>query len=154
MSYKQPQSGALILEDEKLEKIINYIMLDGKKSIARKILADTMKEIKSSGHMNAKEVIFTAIENASPSLMVKSKRVWGAVYQIPLEIPNNKKMYFACKWIIDAARTKKGKPMAQRLSEEFLAAYSEQWAAVRKKEDAHKMAEANKAFAYMAKYVK
>ena len=154
MSYKQPQSGALILEDEKLEKIINYIMLDGKKSIARKILADTMKEIKASGHMNPKWVIFTAIENASPSLMVKSKRVGGAVYQIPLEIPNNKKMYFACKWIIDAARAKKWKPMSQRLSEEFLAAYSDQWTAVRKREDAHKMAEANKAFAYMAKYVK
>jgi len=86
--------------------------------------------------------------------MVKSKRVGGSVYQVPVEVKANRKVYFACKWILDAARGKKGKPMSKRLSEELLAAYSEQGTAVKKKEDVHRLAEANKAFAYMAKYVK
>jgi small subunit ribosomal protein S7 len=76
------------------------------------------------------------------------------VYQVPLDVPVSKRFYFASKWLIDYARAKKGKPMANRLADEFLAAYAGQGAAVKKKEDTHKMAEANKAFAYLAKYVK
>ena len=129
-------------------------MKDGKKSVARKVFADTMDEIKAAGHQNPQGVLFTAIENAAPSIMIKSKRVGGSVYQVPVEVKTGRKMYFACKWLLDAARSKKGKPMSKKLSEELLAAYSEQGNAVKKKEDVHKMAEANKAFAYMAKYVK
>ena len=154
MSFKKPKSGALVLADHKVEKFINYLMKDGKKSTARKVFSDTMNEIKAAGHMNPNGVLFTAIENAAPSIMVKSKRVWGSVYQVPVEVKATRKVYFACKRILDAARWKKGKPMSKRLSEELLAAYSEQWIAVKKKEDVHRMAEANKAFAYMAKYVK
>ncbi len=154
MSFKKPKSWALVLADHKIEKFVNYLMKDGKKTTARKVFADTMDEIKAAGHMNPHGVLFTAIENAAPSIMVKSKRVWGSVYQVPVEVKASRKVYFACKWILDAARGKKGKPMSKRLSEELLAAYSEQGTAVKKKEDVHRMAEANKAFAYMAKYVK
>lgn len=154
MSFKKPKSWALVLADHKIEKFINYLMKDGKKTTARKVFSDTMNEIKAAGHMNPNGVLFTAIENAAPSIMVKSKRVGGSVYQVPVEVKTNRKVYFACKWILDAARSKKGKPMSKKLSEELLAAYSEQGTAVKKKEDVHRMAEANKAFAYMAKYVK
>ena len=95
-------------------------MKDGKKTTARKVFADTMNEIKAAGHMNPNGVLFTAIENAAPSIMVKSKRVGGSVYQVPVEVKANRKVYFACKWILDAARGKKGKPMSKRLSEELL----------------------------------
>ncbi len=152
--FKKPQSSALVLNDEKIEKFINYIMKDGKKVTARKVFAETMDEIKAAWHMNPKGVLFTAIENASPSIMVKSKRVWWSVYQVPVEVKTHRKMYFACTRLLDAARSKKGKPMHKKLAEELLAAYSEQWSAVKKKEEVHKMADANKAFAYMAKYVK
>lgn len=104
--------------------------------------------------MNPQVVVDGAIENAAPSVMVKSKRVGGSVYQVPLEVKPQRKLFFACKWMLDAARSKKGKGMAINLAEEILAAYSEQGAAVKKKEEAHRMAEANKAYAYMAKYVK
>jgi small subunit ribosomal protein S7 len=152
--FKKPKSWALVFADPKVEKFINYLMKDGKKATARKVFTDTMNEIKAAGHMNPKWVLFTAIDNAAPSIMVKSKRVWGSVYQVPVEVNPRRKIYFACTRLLDAARGKKWKPMSKRLSEELLAAYNEQGNAVKKKEDVHKMAEANKAFAYMAKYVK
>lgn len=138
---------------EKEEKIINYIMESGKKSIAKKIYQDTLKEIKLSGHMNPTIVIETAIENASPTVMVKSKRVGWSVYQVPVEVKANKRLFYAMKWILESVRGKSGKKMAKKLAEEILAAYSGQGTAVKKKEEVHKMADANKAFAYMAKYV-
>ena len=138
---------------EKIEKIINYIMKSWKKSIAKKIFENTLKEIKSSWHMNPVIVVETAIENASPSVMIKSKRVGWSIYQVPVEVKANKRLFFSIKWILDAANSKKWKPMYKKLSEEILSAYSNQWTAVKKKEETHKMAEANKAFAYMAKYI-
>lgn len=138
---------------EKIEKIINYIMKNWKKSVAKKIFENTLKEIKSSWHMNPVIVVETAIENASPSVMIKSKRVGWSIYQVPVEVKANKRLFFSIKWILDAANSKKWKPMYKKLSEEILAAYSNQWSAVKKKEETHKMAEANKAFAYMAKYI-
>ena len=138
---------------EKLDKIINYLMKDGKKSVAKKIYNDMLKEVKSSGHMNPQIVVETAIENASPLMMIKSKRLGGSVYQVPVEVKQNKRLFYAMRWILDSVRSKKGKPMYKKLAEEILAAYSNQGTAVKKKEETHKMAEANKAFAYMAKYV-
>ena len=154
MSFKKPKSWALVLADVKVEKFINYLMKSGKKNTARKIFSQTMSEIRVAWHQNPKGVLFVAIDNASPSVMVKSKRVGWSVYQVPVEVKSWRKMYFACTWLLQAARSKKGKPMYERLAEELLAAYAEQWVAVKKKEDVHKMADANKAFAYMAKYVK
>lgn len=104
--------------------------------------------------MNPWLVLRSAVENASPVIMIKSARIWWSVYQVPLEVKPKKKLFFACKWIIGAARAKTGKSFDKLLSEEVLAAYANQWSAVKKKEEVQKMAEANRAFAYMAKYVK
>jgi small subunit ribosomal protein S7 len=152
--FKRAKLFSLPTTNEKVEKFINYIMYDWKKSIAREIFQDTLEEIKANWHVNPKVVWETAIENASPQVMVKSKRIWWAIYQIPLEVPQSKRFFHSSKWIIEAARAKKWKSMYKKLSEELLAAYSNQWNAVKKKEDTHRMADANKAFAYLAKYVK
>lgn len=152
--FKAPVAFKLPSTNDKIEKFINYIMLDGKKTIARKIFNDTLAEIKKNGHVNPLAVWEAAIENAAPNMMVKSKRIWGAVYQVPIEVPARKRYFYSCKWIIDFSRAKKWTPMYMRLAEELLAAYSNQWNAVKKKEDTHKMADANKAFAYLAKYIK
>ena len=138
---------------EKIDKIINYLMRDGKKSVAKKIYADMLKEIKANWHMNPQIVVETAIDNASPTVMIKSKRLWWSIYQVPVEVKSDKRLFYSMKWILDATRSKKWKPMYKKLAEEILAAYSNQWAAVKKKEETHRMAEANKAFAYMTKYV-
>ena len=90
----------------KIEKIINYIMKDGKKSVAKRIYHDMLQEIKSNGHMNPEIVLETAIENASPSLMIKSKRMGGSVYQVPVEVKQDKKLFFAFKWLLDATKSK------------------------------------------------
>jgi small subunit ribosomal protein S7 len=142
------------LDDPKVSKFINYIMKHGKKTIAQKIFTDTMKEIQINGHPNPQAVLETALENASPDIMVKSKRIGGSVYQVPMEVKANKKLFFATKWILDSAKGKKGRPMYKKLADELLAAYSGQGPAIKRKEEVHKMAEANKAFSYLAKYVK
>lgn len=129
-------------------------MKNGKKTVARKIYQKVLEEISAQWHPSPIVVIDTAIENASPQIMVKSKRIWGSVYSIPLEVRADKKFYFAIRWMLDAAKAKKGKPMYKKLAEEVLWAYANTGTAVRKKEEAHKMAEANKAYSYMAKYVK
>lgn len=156
MAKKYKKAPMLVLPDsnERIEKFVNYIMKNGKKLLAKKIFNMTLKEIEKNGHPNPLVVWEQAIENASPSVMVKSKRIGWAVYQIPLEVPAKKRFFYASKWILTAARSKKWAPMYKKLAEELLAAYSGQGAAVKKKEEAHKMAEANKAFAYLAKYVK
>jgi len=152
--YKRAELFKLPTTTDRIEKFVNYIMKEGKKNIAKKIFANTMEEIKNNWHINPLVVWETAIENASPQIMVKSKRIWWAVYQVPLEVPLRKRFFYSSKWLLDIARWKKWKPMFKRLAEELLAAYSNQWGAVKKKEEAHKMAEANKAYAYLAKYVK
>lgn len=128
-------------------------MNDGKKALARNIFADAMNEVKANGHPNPMAVWEMAIENASPQIMIRSKRIGWSVYQVPIEVPEAKKFYYACKWILDAARAKKGTKIYKKLADEMLAAYANQWTAVKKKEDVHKMAEANKAYAYLAKYI-
>lgn len=155
MAKKVKKVGRAVLpsSSDKLDKIINYIMRDGKKSVAKKIYSDMLWEIKANGHMNPQIVVETAIDNASPSMMIKSKRLGWSVYQVPVEVKQNKRLFYSMRWILDATRSKKGKPMYKKLAEEMLAAYSNQGVAVKKKEETHRMAEANKAFAYMAKYI-
>ncbi len=151
--FKKPVQNIHPNAKPQIEQVINYIMQDGKKSTARKIYSDTLNEIKLNGHMNPTIVVETAIENAAPTMMVKSKRLGGSVYQVPVEVKSHKRLFYSIKRILKAAKSKKGSPMYKRLAEELLAAYSNQGAAVKKKEETLKMAEANKAFAYMAKYV-
>jgi len=133
-----------------IEKFTNYLMWDGEKSVARKIVYKTFDEIKKKTKAEPMAIFNKAIENVSPMVAVRSRRVGGATYQVPREIPPEKRIGMAMHWIILAARAKKGKNMASRLSEELIAASKNEGTAVKKREDTHRMAEANKAFAHFA----
>lgn len=133
----------------KVGKFINYIMGAGKKNTARKIVYgafDIMKE--KTKNPNPLEVFDLAVKNASPTMEVRSRRIGGANYQVPREVRPERKMALAFRWIINAAGSKKGQPMAKKLADELIAASKNEGAAVKKKEDTHRMAEANKAFAH------
>lgn len=134
------------------ERFINYLMLDGKKTIARKIFNDALKVISKKTGGDPEKVFMTAIENIKPKLEVKAKRIGGAVYQIPIEVKPERKVALAFRWVLIAARGKKGTTMANKLANELIEASNEQGAAIKKKEDTHRMAQANKAFAHLAKY--
>ena len=134
-----------------MEKFINQVMRKGKKTIARKIVYGALDIVKTQSKKDPLEIFQKAIENTSPLLQVRSKRVGGATYQVPIEVKPKKRVSLAMKWILAAARAKKGKPMKIKLAEELLAAYKNEGAAVKKKEDTHRMAEANRAFAHFAR---
>lgn len=134
------------------EKFINYLMLNGKKSIARKIFHDTLKIISQKGNKNPEEIFEKAIEKVKPQMEVRPKRIGGAVYQIPIEVKYGRQIMLSFRWIIDAARGKKGSNMASRLAQELIDATNEQGNAIKKREDTHRMAASNKAFAHYAKF--
>lgn len=135
----------------KLGKFTNYIMESGKKNIARAIVADCMKEIKDKAKVeNPLEVFELALKNTSPAMEVRSRRVGGANYQVPREVRPERRSALSMKWIVEAARAKKGKPIAIKLAEEIIAASKNEGEAIKKRENMHKMAEANKAFAHFA----
>jgi small subunit ribosomal protein S7 len=128
-------------------RFINYLMTDGRKATAERVFYGALNEIKKAGNEDALEVFDKAITNASPLVQVVSKRVGGANYQVPREVRPARKFFLASHWIIDAATKRKGMPMAKKLAEEFLAAAKNEGAAIKKKQDTHRMAEANRAFA-------
>ncbi|MCL4399958.1 30S ribosomal protein S7 [Patescibacteria group bacterium] len=128
-------------------RFINYLMKDGKKVTAEKIFADSLKHIEKIAKEDPFKVFDRAIENATPLLEVTSKRIGGANYQIPREVRSERKFFLATHWIIEAARNKKGKSMAEKLAEEIIAAAKNEGTAIKKKQDTHRMAEANRAFA-------
>jgi small subunit ribosomal protein S7 len=133
------------------EKFINYIMKKGGKSLARKIMYSTLEEIKKkTKSANPLEIFEKAIKNASPLLEVRSRRIGGANYQVPREVRPERRFALACRWILEAARAKKGTTMVNRLTDEIIAASKNEGAAVKKRENVHKMAEANRAFAHFA----
>jgi small subunit ribosomal protein S7 len=134
----------------KIEKFTNYLMWKGKKNLMRKIVYQTLEEIKNKTKEDPIKIFEKAIENVSPWIHVRSRRVGGATYQVPKEIPPEKRPGMAMRWIIAAARAKKGKNMVSRLSDELILASKNEGAAIKKREDTHKMAEANKAFAHFA----
>ena len=136
--------------DVLVEKLVNQVMKMGKKSVARKIVYDSFEIIKEKSKKDPVEVFNAAINNVAPILEVKPKRVGGATYQVPREVKGNRKMGRALRWILDAARSKKGKPMKEKLADELIAASSNTGPAVKKKEDTHRMAEANRAFAHFS----
>ena len=134
-----------------LGKFINYVMWDGKKVTARGVIYDMLTVIGEKANTeNPLEVFDTAIKAVSPQVEVRSRRVGGANYQVPYEIRPERKTFLAMTWIIGAARNKKGKPMHLKLADEILAATKGEGEAMKKRENTHKMAEANKAFAHMA----
>jgi len=133
-----------------LARFTNYVMEDGKKSVAERIVDDSFAIIKKETKQNPVDIFEKAIANASPLLEVSSRRIGGANYQVPREVRPERRFILACRWIIDAARSKKGKPMSARLAEELIAASKNEGVAIKKKQDTHKMAEANRAFAHFA----
>ena len=132
-------------------KFINCLMLDGKKSIASKVFYDAMKQIeKKISDVSPIEVFETAIGNVKPMLEVRSKRVGGSNYQVPMQVSPKRQLSLAMRWILAASRGKKGKPMSIRLATELMDAYRKEGAAMTTRENVHRMAEANKAFAHFA----
>ncbi|MBK8098916.1 MAG: 30S ribosomal protein S7 [Planctomycetes bacterium] len=138
--------------DNKLaSKIINKIMLQGKKTTAQGIFYGAMDLVaKKVENVDPVEIFTKAIENIKPRVEVRSKRVGGATYQVPREVNRRRQQSLAIRWLMEAARTKRGKPMNKRLAEEIFDAYNNQGAAVTKKENVHKMAEANSAYSHFA----
>ena len=136
---------------QRLTKFINMIMNSGKKSVAENIVYDAlaqMAEKSSQSEEQAVEMLGQALENVKPSVEVKSRRVGGATYQVPIEVRQTRRDTLAMRWVIDAARKRSEKSMAQRLANELMDAADNRGAAVKKREDTHRMAEANKAFSH------
>ncbi len=134
-----------------LGRFINYVMQDGKKSVAERVVYGAFEKVKEITKEDPLAVFERALENASPILEVASKRVGGANYQVPREVRPERRFMLAVRWIISAARAKKGKGMAEKLAEEIIAASKNEGAAIKKKQDMHRMAEANRAFAHFAR---
>lgn len=137
--------------DEMIEKFINCMMQEGKKSLSRKIFWNAIDVVKSRTKEEPLEVFQKALINVTPLVEVRPRRVGGAVYQVPVEVNPKRQQSLSMRWIIDAARGRKGMPMAQRLALELLDASTEQGNAFKKKEDTLRMAQANKAFAHLAR---
>jgi len=134
--------------DTLVTNFVNNLMVDGKKSISFRIFYDALERVQEKSKEDGLEVFKKALTNVTPQVEVRSRRVGGATFQIPTEIRQARKTSMAIKWLISFARKRNGRSMAEKLSEEILAAYKEEGATFKKKEDTHRMAEANKAFAH------
>ncbi len=153
MSRRSEAPKRAILPDpkfasEKLAKFVNMMMLNGKKSVAERIVYGALDIIESRGKGEPMQVLESALDNVSPSVEVKSRRVGGATYQVPVEVRPVRRSGLAMRWIIDAARKRGEQSMTQKLAGELMDAADSRGTAVKKREDTHRMAEANKAFAH------
>ena len=155
MRRRRPEKRTILPDtkynDLNVAKFINYIMENGKKGTAEKIFYGAMDIIKTKTKTDGIKIFKKGIENASPSVEVKSRRIGGATYQVPIEVPSNRQFYLSSHWIIDSAKNKSGSPMSNRLASELIAASNNEGNAIKKKEDTHRMAEANKAFAHFGR---
>ena len=131
-----------------IPKLINSLMYDGKKTIAEKIVYDAIEKIKSKSKDEPITIFNQAITNIKPTVEVRSRRVGGATYQVPVEVKSKRSQALAIRWLIDASRKRKDKKMSDKIFNEIYDAYQNRGSAIKKKEDTHKMAEANKAFAH------
>ncbi|MBT91633.1 MAG: 30S ribosomal protein S7 [Candidatus Pelagibacter sp.] len=131
-----------------LSKFINFVMYDGKKSAAEKLIYTALKQIKNKTKEDPIKIFNEAINNIRPNLEVRSRRVGGATYQIPVEVKTNRSQTLALKWLLEASRKRKNKTMSDKLFNELMDAYQKKGTAIKKREDTHKMAESNKAFAH------
>jgi small subunit ribosomal protein S7 len=156
MSKKQTASAKMLTGDPRFNsrlvaKFVNCIMHDGKKATAFRIFYDAMDiVVKKAKGKEPLEVFEAAVNNVRPQVEVRSKRVGGATYQVPMEVPSKRAQSLAFRWILLAARGRKGKPMCDRLADELVAAFNKEGAAITTRDNTHKMAEANKAFAHFA----
>ena len=141
--YPDPKYRSVVIS-----KFINSIMYDGKRSTAEKILYDALDKIKSKSKEDPLKIFNSAINNVKPNLECRSRRVGGATYQVPVEVKSKRAQALALRWIMDATRKRKNKTMADKLYSEILDASQNKGSAIKKREDTHKMAESNKAFAH------
>ncbi len=153
MSRKRKAPKKIQILDPKFKssiipKLINSIMLDGKKTVAEKIVYEAIDKIKSKSKEEPITIFNNAINNIRPTVEVKSRRVGGATYQVPVEVKAKRSQALALRWLIDASRKRKDKNMSDRIFNEIYDAYQNRGSAIKKKEDTHKMAESNKAFAH------
>ena len=137
-----------VFNDLVVTKFVNNLMTSGKKSISERIFYKSLKIAETQSKDDGLSIFKQALENVAPALEVKSKRIGGATYQVPVEVSRSRKMALAMRWIIQYSKSRKGKTMADRLAAELVAASNNEGSAIKKKEDTHKMAEANKAFAH------
>jgi len=140
--------GDPIYGNRVLTKFVNKLMYDGKKSVAEKIIYAAIEKMDAKGEDKGIELFEKAIENVKPQVEVKSRRVGGATYQVPVEVRNVRQQSLSIRWLIDAARKRNERTMVDKLANELLDAANQRGSAYKKKEDVHKMAEANKAFAH------
>ena len=153
MSRKRKAPKKIPVVDSKyksliIPKLINSIMYDGKKTVAEKIIYDAIDKIKSKSKDEPITIFNEAINNIRPTVEVRSRRVGGATYQVPVEVKSKRSQALALRWLIDASRKRKDKNMSDRIFNEIYEAYQNKGSAIKKKEDTHKMAESNKAFAH------
>jgi small subunit ribosomal protein S7 len=151
----KPAPRRIILPDAKygsvaIAKFTNYLMFGGKKTTAQGIVYDAFDRIRSETQQDPLEVFATAVKNVAPAMEVKSKRVGGANYQVPFPVRGDRRQALAFRWLLGAARSRKGKPMAEKLAEELVSAAKNEGIAVKKRMDVQRMAEANRAFAHFA----
>ena len=149
--YKKYHQPDAVYGRVELGRFINYVMKDGKKSTAERLVYEAFDKVKAVTKEDPMAVFERAMENTMPLLEVASKRVGGANYQVPREVRPERRFVLALRWIIGAARSKKGKGMADKLAEEIVAASKNEGAAIKKKLDMHRMAVANRAFAHFAR---
>ena len=135
--------------DTLITKFINGIMVDGKKSVAEKIFYDAMDQIQTKSGEEGVKVFKKAMSNVKPSVEVKSRRIGGATYQVPVEVRPNRKQSLAIRWLRDYAKARNGRSMTDKLADELIDAANNRGGAIKKREDVYKMAEANKAFAHL-----
>ena len=153
MRRRRPEKRVIIPDpvynDLVVAKFINNVMDAGKKSVAEKIFYDAINQVESKAKVkDGLDIFRKALENVAPLLEVKSKRIGGATYQVPIEVSESRRLALAMRWIISYAKSRKGRTMADRLSAELIAAANNEGSSVKKKEDNHRMAEANKAFSH------
>ena len=148
---KRKIEGDIKYNDYNVAKFINYIMRDGKKSIARKIVYDAFEILKKEIKQDPRHVFNKAMKKISPLVEIRGKRVGGANYQVPYQVKGDRRFALGCRWLLEAANSRKGKSMSEKLAQEILEASQGEGAAVKKKENVHRMAEANKAFAHFAR---
>jgi small subunit ribosomal protein S7 len=135
-----------------VSKLVNKIMLNGKKTVAVNLVYGALEEAEQKVGKPALEVLEQAIKNVAPVIQVKSRRIGGATYQVPMEVKGDRRLHYALTWVRDAARNRSGMPFDKALATELIDAFNNVGTAVKKREDTHKMAEANKAFAHFARY--
>jgi small subunit ribosomal protein S7 len=145
---KRPSRPDIRFNSVLVTRFINKLMLEGKKSTAERIFYNAIARVKEQVKKDELEILDTIIRNVGPEVEVKSRRVGGATYQVPVEVTEERKVAIAVKWLIDFARGRKGQPMELRLATEMTDAFNNTGNAIKKREDTHKMAESNKAFAH------